>query len=202
MKKDKDVQKYLNCLEEVKWRVQAIENVLNGASLGNETLDIEFVALQLRKVIELIAFSSLVANKKIYSDTYKNFHKHWNAKLLIQDLERVNPDFYQIPITFSHQDKETGVKHFKEVDEEFISKEDLIFLYEKCGAALHAHNPYKGNKQEINVKIPMIEWVKRIKTLLMTHRIHLVNEDKVWMVHMSHPDDGKVHALTGIPLNE
>ena len=54
--------------------------------------------LQIRKILELIAFASLVANKNVYTAVFSKVSKAWNAGDLLKELEQVNPDFYPVPI--------------------------------------------------------------------------------------------------------
>jgi len=192
---------YCSCLEEVKMRINAIESVLNRGTMGSDVFDIEFVGVQLRKTLEQIAFSSLVANKDAYSKVYDNYQKSWNVKYLMRDIERINPSFYPNPIRYSYQDTKTKIKNFENVEDGFLTKKDLIFLWEKCGAVLHARNPFLSGDYVINVKRPISEWVLKIKNLLSTHMIKLVNSDDLWVVIMSHPDDGRVHTLSASPRN-
>src|SRR6267154_4901847 len=86
-------------MEEVKRRISVVDFFFTG---GGHALyvptTVESVGLQLRKVMELIAFGSLVANKDAYSTMYAEFAKHWNARLLLRDLARINQDFYPKPV--------------------------------------------------------------------------------------------------------
>ena len=66
--------------------------------------------LQVRKILELVALSSLVANSKLYTKTYEDFARHYNAELILRDLERINSDFYPRPVTQS-KSEQPGVDH-------------------------------------------------------------------------------------------
>ena len=65
---------------------------------GDETFNIELVFVQLRKTLELIAFASLTTNKQKYSAAYANFATHWRVKDTLKALEKINPDFYPVPL--------------------------------------------------------------------------------------------------------
>src|ERR1700731_738919 len=71
---------------------------LGNASTGFEAIDKELVFLQLRKILELLAFASLTANREKYAAAHKKFATFWRAKDMLQDLEKVNPDFYPRPV--------------------------------------------------------------------------------------------------------
>jgi len=54
--------------------------------------------LHFRRVLELIAFSSLAANLNVYAAAQQKYHEHYNARLLVRDVEKVNPSFYPEPV--------------------------------------------------------------------------------------------------------
>src|ERR1700688_4080893 len=94
-----DDEIYCNCMEELKHRIAVICSVLNGSiSTTYPMFDSELMHLQFRKSLELIAFSSLTANKAVYSAAFEKFASHWNAKRMLEDLEEVNTDFYPVAV--------------------------------------------------------------------------------------------------------
>jgi hypothetical protein len=74
---DPEITKYSNLMEEIKVRMSVFDffTAGDGHALYKPTT-IESTCLQLRKVLELIAMASLVANKEAYSNVHKNFAKH------------------------------------------------------------------------------------------------------------------------------
>lgn len=204
MKTSNETQKYCNYLHDIKTRLTAIQQITGGKatinSLGREDFDIEFVAIQLRKSLEGIAFASLIANKDIYSEQHKNFAKHWNSKLLFKDLERLNPDFYPQPLGKISEPDERGIKNIGYLEEGFLTKEEFVFLYDKCGKALHTLNPY-GGSHTIDLKIPVHEWVDKIIKLLYIHQIKLLDDSETFIVYFQHPENGKVQALRAVEAN-
>src|SRR5258708_33794616 len=93
------IQKYLRLMSEIKGRKKVIHSFADGKELASFTVtSVEAIYLQFRKILELIAFGSLVANKDIFSKVHSKFSKYWNAELLIKDLGRVNPHFYPQPV--------------------------------------------------------------------------------------------------------
>jgi hypothetical protein len=60
--------------------------VPGGAAALYKATTIESVYLQFRKILELIALGSLVANKNEFSKVYNDFAKCWNAQYLLKDL--------------------------------------------------------------------------------------------------------------------
>ena len=95
-----DLAKYCDLMEEVKLRVNVIDFFISRkvhALYPPPTL--ESACLQLRKILELVAFGSLVANKDAYTAVYGNFSKKWDAGDLLKELGRSQSRFfYPFPI--------------------------------------------------------------------------------------------------------
>lgn len=197
-----EIVTYCNCMEEVKLRIGLVRSVVvRSVTTGREDFDTELVFAQLRKTLELIAFASLSANKAKYSAAYNNFATCWNAKRMLDDLEKVNPDFYPIPVAYSGINKE-GVKHFELLTEGFLTKDEFVVLYDKCGQILHARNPFTNQDAVIRLGYSVSDWELRIQKLLSLHRVHLVDSSNTWLVSMKEPNDGKVHAYDAQPREE
>jgi len=195
-----DVVIYCNCMEELKLRVGIILSIVEGRlSIGREDFDSELACVQLRKALELIAFASLSANKVQYSKAYRKFSKHWNAKSLLNNIEKIHPDFYPKPVVFS-EDISQG-KHLLEVKEGFLTRNEFVELYDKCSEVLHARNPFRTGPKIINFRYSIKEWIERIQKLLALHQIRLVDTQDIWLVQMQHPQDSKVHAFPASPVN-
>ena len=190
---------YCNCMEEVKTRIALALSVVEGTlSVGREDFAAELVCVQLRKVLELIAFASLTANKSRYSETYRDFSQHWNAKRLLMNLERIHPNFYPCPIESDCED-EPGVKHFRDLADGFLTRDEFVNLYRKCSEVLHVRNPFQTGEKVINFGLSIKEWIARIQKLLAVHYMRLVDSQELWLVYMQSPKDGKVHALIVSP---
>lgn len=96
-------------MEELLPRFRLARAVFNKElTLGQINLDVELVFLQFRKILEQIAFASLVANKDAYSAARKNFATDWRAPKILKYLEAVNPHFYPEPLKIASQSSEGG----------------------------------------------------------------------------------------------
>lgn len=189
-----NIEMYSNCMEEVRDRIALVHRVMEGFTVGHQAFDQELVFLQLRKTLELVAFASLIANREKYSATYEKFASHWNAERVLNDLEKVNPEFYPIPV--NEPEERDGIKHCSRVAEEFLTKEDFVTLYDKCGKMLHSRNPFTTEGTRIPLVYSVKQWVSRIQTLLRLHITHLVSGD-VWIIQV--PTEGRVLAWSGSP---
>ena len=86
---------YADCMEEIKKRTTVVNGFLireYHAKYVQTTA--ESICLQIRKILELIALGSLVANRPEYQKYRKNFRRDWNAKRILETLERANPNLY------------------------------------------------------------------------------------------------------------
>lgn len=182
-------------MEEIKRRTEVIRAFLEGRcnTLYKQTTA-ESICLQVRKILELIALASLVANKDEYAKNRANFAKDWHAKRILQSIEEINPSFYPSPST-QVIDKVTGkVLEVKAVKSGFLTRKDFENIYDRCGGLLHAQNPFAASKDIDNLMKVVPSWMEKIKTLLNHHQAQLVQEDLQFWVVMQSKMDGKVQV--------
>lgn len=185
---------YCGLMEDVKVRLELIRRFTSGeVRVGSNQFTYECVSVQLRKTLESIAFASLCANKVKYSEVHANFAKHWKAKALLNDLKRVHPNFYPVPMKRPVV-KPDGTKHLDRIDDGFLTREDFVFLYDRCSEVIHTRNPFSQAETAIDFVHSVDEWLRKIETLLQLHLVQLADVDTVWVVSMHEPSDGKVHA--------
>ena len=190
------ITKYTGCMKEIKKRTEVVHGFLRG-ELHAKYLQttVESMCLQIRKILELIALASLVANKAEYEKQRKNFHRDWKAEKILETLDEANPQFYPSP---SKQviSPETGeVVEVKPITSGYLSRTDYKALYHECSQILHASNPFSGEQQEIQAfldKTP--EWMEKIRVLLDYHHVQLIDERVQLWVLMQAKSDGKVHV--------
>lgn len=184
---------YAQQMREIKRRIEVIDFFLKGGGHAlYESSTIESTCLQFRKILELIAFSSLIANKNLYSATYIKFASNWNAELLLKDLRRINPMFYPVP--FEETPCTLAVRQSKLVpSSEFLTEEDFVSVYKQCGGMLHAANPY-GSKIGLDFfKKSFRTWQQKIIRLLNCHEVHFVDHTDIWIINMQEDGDNEVH---------
>jgi hypothetical protein len=180
----------------LKKRTHAITTILNKKyTTAFPATNIEFSCLQIRKILELIALASIAANKTEYAEQYQKFSSHWNAKRILEDIEKINPQFYPVP---GKQiiDHNTGkVLKIELIESGFLTKEEFPYVYDKCSEIIHSSNPYGAsvNLDEFDNLIP--EWNAKIIKLLNHHQIQLIDSDLQLWVLMNSKDTGKVHTF-------
>ncbi|MDF1762760.1 MAG: hypothetical protein P1U57_05060 [Oleibacter sp.] len=189
----KGIKKYCDLLEELKLRVKTVQDIVNKnvpiSSFGEKSFADEFIFLQIRKILELIAFGSMASNIVEYEKLYSDYKNNWRAKKIIERLERVNKDFYPVPL----QQTSAGAP-LENVRSGFLTKDDFVFLYDVCSKVIHSKNPY-SEIHKIDIKMSVDDWMHRIASLLWFHQIKLVDSEASWLVYLMHPETNKSHAI-------
>ena len=189
------IQLYTNQMQEIKHRISVIDYYLSGHGHAfYKPTTTESICLQFRKILELIAFSSLIANKSQYSAIHKDFESHWNADYLLKDLSRVNPDFYPKPVEEKPSKASGTVNDLIPIANGYLTKDDFIQIYKKCGGMLHALNPYGSKTGYHYFEKSFPEWRQKLIRLLNCHEVHLIGQTGFWLIHMQENGDDKVHS--------
>jgi hypothetical protein len=176
-----DPQMYCNCMEEVKQRLLLVESVGERSfSTGFPEFDAEFAFLQIRKSLEVIAFSSLIAHRDLYSAAHANFAQHWKAQKLLEAIEKLNPVFYPVPMSDPVL-RADGTKHLVPRRDGFLTRDEFVVLYDNCSEFLHTRNPFTTKEPVVRMPYSCKQWVSRIRELLALHLVHLPNGNK-WIV--------------------
>lgn len=172
-----DALRYFHeCLKKPDFKIQALESM----------------CLQVRKILELIAMSSLIANKDAYIEMYEEFEKHQDARKLLHALEKVNENFYPIPIIQELSEDGSHATH-RLLNKDYLTKKDFVKVYEKCGRILHTPNPYRSKVDFEYYEINLPTWDRKIIELLNVHEVNLTNLDEIWVFHMKKNGDKDVH---------
>ncbi|WP_100658798.1 hypothetical protein [Alteromonas flava] len=189
------LKKYAACMEEVKKRTEVVRAFLNGkCSTPYKQTTAESICLQIRKILELIALASLVANKNAYSEIRSKFAKDWNAKNIISDIERFNPNFYPHPTSQIINPRTGKVEKVEDIKSGWLTKNEFIHIYERTGGLLHAENPFGAKKDFDNFIRIVPTWMDKIIKLLNHHHMQLVDDDLQYWVVMNGKEDGKVQV--------
>ena len=176
--KDIDFKKYLDFMAEIKYRMVELSKRCEMFFIINKTVDdilFESICLQTRKILELIAMSSLVCNKEAFDEVNKNISSLWNGKEIILEVKKYNPLVF--PIT-SYKYKKFNPKELYKYYQDLKPVKDVlnegkfIEIYEKCGGMLHIKNPYNTKhdiKKEIIEKFP--QWLDIIFNTMAIHTV-------------------------------
>jgi len=198
-----EIDLYCRLMEEVKKRTSVIKGFLDGR-INNiyQATTIECAALQLRKILELIALSSLVAHKKEYARQYPKFASNWHAERILRDIEKMNKDFYPRPIK-EVLSARPGIKtDLIDMEEGFLTKNEFILIYNSLGDILHSRNPFSMPPDYGQFKSLISDTIGKIINLLNIHQIRLYKSQDFLLIHMKEDRDDRVHAYIFAPVNE
>ncbi|EGQ8204581.1 hypothetical protein [Vibrio cholerae] len=183
-------KKYLHLMWEVDKRLEILK------ALSSENINvmypqatIETEALQLRKTLELIAYSSLVAHKELYESVRADIAKDWHAKRIIKKVSSINPDFYPIPTKGFYDGK------WNDLRGGFLTVNQFEYLYDSCGDLLHINNPFSKVRKNVfafHKRVP--EYVEKIESLLNEHRVRLPEDLGLIYVKSALGSDNPLHV--------
>lgn len=191
---------YQDCLYEIKRRIDVIADHINKVTTEKYLIiEVETVCLQFRKILEKIALMSLVANKELYAEQHEKFAKHYHAERIINDLEKITPNFYPVPIQrVEHKDK---TDELVEIKTGFLTKDEFVKVYEKCGGIMHAQNPFAGAKPINEIRECFPSWLTKICILVNHHKIGLVGGKTMLVAIMERKDNGLPQAVLFEKIN-
>ena len=185
---------YCRLMTEAKQRLGLIRQLDAGEFSTTRTeFDVELACLNLRRVLELVAFSSLAANRSAYSRHHSDFHIHWKAEKILKKLESIHPAFFPVPMT------EPGT-HMVPLEERGLMRADFTELYDITSDVIHAWNPFRAEHPQVNLIRTPRAWAELIWELLSVHMLTIAESEKRFIVQMHHPDDGQVHVYVIEPL--
>ncbi|GAB3361713.1 hypothetical protein [Lysobacter tyrosinilyticus] len=188
-----EAQIYCALMSEAKQRIELIRQLDAGEIGATRTeFTVEFACLNLRRILELVAFSSLAANRSAYSRHHADFGTHWKAERILKKLETIHSSFFPLPMS------EPG-SHMAEVDRTCLTRSDFAALYDITSEVLHTWNPYRPGSRQIDLIRSPKEWTHLIWELLRVHMLTIAESDKRFVVQMHHPDDGQVHVYVVQP---
>lgn len=151
-------QLYRKQMIEVKRRLIAIDRVLGVKKGKPRTLtvdyDNEFIWLQLRKVVELVAFSAIAADKERYvalrlqQHANSNYQNDWRAEKILGHLSNINPKFLPQPCGQLNVQSD-GTKHFEGLaSAQQATLDRLVSIHQTAGKYLHAGNPFDPSTEQ------------------------------------------------------
>jgi len=209
----KPIETYCALMEEVKLRLAVVRRFTRGEiTLGRDDFDAETICVHLRKILEAIAFGSLVAHRDVYETVHQDIDSRWRAKEILARIGKVHANFYPKPVTPSRID---GKMHMEKVATGFLTQSDFETLYDKCSDILHLWNPFRSRPRTIDFGRSLNDWCDLIENLLRHHVVWIgtggephvcvdgVPESGVgWLIYLSDPDDSKTHAFLFAPTSD
>lgn len=199
---------YRALMSELRDRITWLEYAFNGKMGVPQALLEEFIFLQIRLCCEIIALACVVAHGDIEKARAKRVVKHWSAAQMFLELEKLTADSYPKPFTQERTmhvvDDSEPVSgwHFAERQDDYLTKEELVDLYGKCGDRLHrgraknilANRPYKQSDLKELVAV-----VQKMMNLTAIHRIQMAGAGGQLLCIMYPDGADEVSVMLGYP---
>ena len=188
---DFHLDRYFVQLYGIKNRLIIIDKFIKlSMTTGTVGLDVEFVCLQFRKLIEQIAMLSLIAHVEEYAKIQRRFASQWNAKKILKEIEELNENFYPIPAKIHEDERGKFIDPILNTD--YLSKDDFLELYQICSSVIHAENPYvEVPKLPRPIEATFKKWYDKVYNLISFHVLVLYR--------MEYTFYGELFNETGIP---
>lgn len=160
------IEKYQLCMSEINDRMAYMKDVdcdqlvLSGA---------EAMALNLRKICELIAYSCAIAVEYHLGDAPKYGYK---ADVLINRVLAKHPQCFPVPVNIE-MNLETRVHNVRPVTGKVPKSQNVIALYRDVGNLLHQRDPFKPAPDQTYWKSKLAEYRSCIRALLLVHMMPL-----------------------------
>ena len=203
-------EKYKLQMIEVKRRFRAAACILNSnvPVTGDIDIDNECAFAQVRRIVEIIAFSAMIGDRMHYeaqrsSEVDKrsrkggDYTKDWKAADILGRLEKINSDF----LPQSVGEPITGPDNTKHIPFGTIGRkthEDLISIYKNASRYLHSSNPFVADLETLslqkqrNARAVLHQDLALLRGIIWKHRkINLMprgskeaGRDLVWIVDL------------------
>lgn len=180
--RSRDRYRYATLMSETIWRIETLHRMIDGTrgTVYPQTT-IESAALQVRKVLELVAFSSLVSNRKAYAAVRANIAKDWHANRILKAVGALNPNFYPQPQD-PYSVLDGAERPFRRLRGGFLTQKQFSALYDQCSSLLHAGNPFGTPYESSHFWRKLPTTVARIETLLREHMVSFQgSSDRIWV---------------------
>jgi hypothetical protein len=191
MTESPDFANYVKCMEEIKRRQFAVDEILERQKTTSfQYTNIEFVALQFRKIFELIILATLASHQHLFEGLTRKLAKEWQLTKIVAIIEKRNPGFYPKPIDREPPVKEGTKDEWKPVTSGFLTLDELIEAHGKIGALMHANNPYREERSLSEIESLFPTWRQHLIRLLDNHLIEFPDETTICMSACRPPKQG------------
>jgi hypothetical protein len=183
------IETYVHLMHEVKRRHKSIESAYAEPDrLIYKAVTIDHCYTQLRKILELIAFSVLSANQHALTSLQHSTPKEYHAEKVLRAIERKFGKVYPTPV-IQEMDPAPGIRaNFRNKTIGFLTREEFSKLYAECGNVLHGRNPFRKPLDLDYYWLNIPSWSSKVRELLDSHIATIVNDPNLYLVQMSQAD--------------
>lgn len=217
-------EKYKLQMIEIKRRFRAVRHILESdiPVTGDINIDNECAFAQIRRIVEIIAFSAMIADRIHYEAQRLNevdrrtkkpgdYTQDWNATEILQRLKNINSDF----LPQSVGEPIEGPDKTKHIPFGTIGRKthkDLISVYKNASRYLHSSNPFAADlemrslERERNARSTLQEDLALLRGIIWKHRkISLLPQAQpdaarsfVWVVDLLDEESDNMQIITAI----
>ena len=179
-------------MREIDYRLETVEDLFWGRrSTTYDVTTIESICLQLRKVLEHIAFSSLILHKKEYEEVRNDIKRDWHATRILKKVKSLNPNFYPVALNQPEPGNPVYMKSG------FLTQKQFEKLYDESGSILHARNPFVRRNKPMAFYKRVPNQVERIRNLLSRHQVTFVGSNKIVFVEVPFNSEEPIRVSYG-----
>lgn len=179
-----DQRRYLAVMAETRDRLDEVERLLFDEDTRDayrervpNRWDLEYAALQLRTVIELVALSSLAANREAVARIKPTFHRE-GYKKTVHKVREVNAEFWPQPVQFMAEFTDRVVMGPKR--DPYLTERDAWDAWGRLSEyLLHAANPYGEQRPEMHDFV--VETWGKLHNLLPLHFVTLAGSTEAML---------------------
>ncbi len=189
-----DVSRYCKCILEIQLRRNFLAETLASSvmSPSQKIFYLEGACLQLRMIIELVAFASLVSSREAFSREHCRYSKEKDFLPLMRRLRKINPHFLPRGVMLRESEGDV-VEEITEVDDQ-LDAQELIEAHGRMGNILHARNPFLKRPDYDQHRTILEEVLRRVNVTLRTHVAILSNG--TYLLLKEDPNDGRFRTLS------
>jgi hypothetical protein len=182
------VEKYLEQLRSIKERGRVFQAFSRGtANAIYEEATVEVATLQLRKILELIAFGFVLAAGERAIPAYASFVKYKNVKEFFSQLYKLNKDYYLQPV-LQKRNEEGEMQWIYLAAGEYLTPEDFTILFEHCDRVLEPRRLVTWPMSLEQCKTANLRWYSKIVRLLNSHLVQPEDNKVVYLFQMGASD--------------
>lgn len=178
------IAKYLEQLKVIKQRGKIFQKFSKGAiDEIDEEVAIEIATLQLRVILEILAFGFVLTIGEKAIPAYASFAKYKNVEEFFFQLRKFDYDYYPQPIIQEKSEQEEMQWLDPDVSK-YLTSDDFITLFKHCDLILE---PRCLGSMPISIeqcKAANQTFYKKIVQLLNAHLIHIDNSSKAYLFQM------------------
>lgn len=190
-----DHANYIRCMEEIKRRQIAIDEILyEKKTTSFRYTNVEFIALQFRKTFELVLLATLASHQHLFEGLTRKLAKEWQVTKIVAILKDKNPAFFPNPIDRVPSANKAAKDEWKPITSGFLTLDELIEAYGKIGALVHANNPYREEQSLLELESLFAVWREKLIRLLNNHLIKFPGDETILYVGMQSAGTGSVHT--------